>query len=161
MLAIYKLKQIMWCTTISVQYFTAQVPEKISKLKAEVKLTRRSMFQQVEPTDITCTSKACYRSFNRQATWVGRYWKTSWMAELLLFSPEWCPMTISNCCFGCSMWTSPPDHSKGSTKLSYLLRKSFQCFSQNTLPPRASCWWNHVEVSWQIHGKTVHVKETH
>ena len=46
MLATYKLKQIMWCTTISVQYFTAQVPEKISKLKAEVKLTRRSCFNK-------------------------------------------------------------------------------------------------------------------
>ena len=49
MLATYKLKQIMWCTTISVQYFTAQVPEKISKLKAEVKLTRRSCFNKQSP----------------------------------------------------------------------------------------------------------------
>lgn len=63
MLATYKLKQIMWHTTISVQYFTAQVPEKISELKAKVKLTRRLCFQQVEPTDTTCTSKACYQSF--------------------------------------------------------------------------------------------------
>ena len=49
MLATYKLKQIMWRTTISVQYFTAQVPEKISKLKAEVKLTRRSCFNKWSP----------------------------------------------------------------------------------------------------------------
>ena len=137
MLATYKLKQIMWRTTISVQYFTAQVPEKISELKAKVKLTRRSCFNKWSPLTLPALQRLVIDLFNRQATWVGRYWKTSWAAELLLFSPEWSPMTVSNCCFGCSMWTSPPDHSKGSTKLSYLLRESFQCFSQNTLPPES------------------------
>ena len=90
------------------------------------------MFQQVEPTDTTCTSKVCYRSFNRQATWVGRYWKTSWVAELLLFSPEWCPWPFQTAVLGAPC---EPVH-------------------QTTQKDRQSsviCWENPFNVSVKIH----------
>ena len=68
MLATYKLKQIMWHTIISVQYFTAQVPEKISELKAKVKLTRRSYFNKWSPLTLPALQRLVTDLFNRQAT---------------------------------------------------------------------------------------------
>ena len=53
----------MWRTTISVQYFTAQVPEKISELKAKVKLTKQSCFNKWSPLTLPALQRACYQSF--------------------------------------------------------------------------------------------------